>query len=325
MCLLRLQEINLTTLVSSILLATILSLYLLVYLLSHFPRKPYDEELLYLTNNGPNGLLKGTLCPVTNENEDNNILLSVVVPSYNETDRILLMLTEAIEYLIENFGEKWEILIVDDGSVDGTSEYCLKLASSTFNLKPDKLRVIKLTKNRGKGGAVRHGLLHIRGKYGLFADADGASKFSDVERLFEYMNGKDDAFIAIGSRSHMINTDAVVKRSFIRNFLMYGLHVLLFIFGIRSIKDTQCGFKLFNRKAILEIFPYLHNEGWIFDVEVLILAIRKKIPIKEIAISWHEVGGSKMDLAIDSIGMAKDLIVIRMAYFLGIYNDSVKC
>lgn len=74
-----------------------------------------------------------------------------------------------------------------------------------------------------------------------------------------------------------------------------------------------------------EIFPHLHTEGWIFDVEILILGIRKKIPIEEVAISWHEVDGSKMDLARDSVNMAKDLVVIRLAYILGIYSDRVAC
>ncbi|ODV98107.1 hypothetical protein PACTADRAFT_185492 [Pachysolen tannophilus NRRL Y-2460] len=170
----------------------------------------------------------------------------------------------------------------------------------------------------------------IRGSYGIFADADGASKFSDVEKLLDSIKqlDKNEPFInpaiAIGSRAHMVNTDAVVKRSFIRNFLMYGLHFLVFVFGIRTIKDTQCGFKLFNRASIDLIFPNMHTEGWIFDVEVLIIAIRKGILIKEVPISWHEVDGSKMDLARDSMNMAIDLVVTRLAYLLGVYKDHKK-
>lgn len=327
----KLRALDLNVLFVTVLLAVAASLYIVVYLLSHSPRKPFPEELKYLTNDGKGGTITGDLPDTVSEKKNlDDIELSVVVPSFNETGRILVMLSEAIEYLDKKLPGKWEIIIVDDGSRDGTSEYCLNLADEKFGLKPNQLRVVKLAKNRGKGGAVRHGLLHIRGKYGLFADADGASKFSDVGRMLDLIKKEERAnpngsAIAIGSRAHMVNTDAVVKRSFIRNFLMYGLHTLVFIFGIRSIKDTQCGFKLFNKSAVSEIFPHLHTEGWIFDVEILILGIRKKIPIEEVAISWHEVDGSKMDLARDSVNMAKDLVVIRLAYILGIYSDRVAC
>ncbi|CCD25461.1 dolichyl-phosphate beta-glucosyltransferase NDAI_0F01420 [Naumovozyma dairenensis CBS 421] len=311
------------------------SLYMLIYFLSHKPRAPHAEELQYMTINSSGEVVRGQLPSITSptSDEDENgkdILLSVVVPSYNETERIFRMLNEAIKYLNESMSNRWEILIVDDGSKDGTTEYCLKLAEEDFKLTKGELRVLKLLENRGKGGAVREGMLHIRGRYGLFADADGASKFSDVEKLIASVKNMEKTkdqnailpAIALGSRAHMVNTEAVIKRSFVRNCLMYGFHGLVYIFGIHSIKDTQCGFKLFNRKAIKDIFPYLHTEGWIFDVEILILAIRKNIRIFEIPISWHEVSGSKMDLAIDSIMMAKDLVVIRLAYFFGIYNDT---
>ena len=275
-------------------IAVVSFVYLAVFLLSHSPRKPFAEELTYKTNGLQGEIVSGQLSSVkTGSCNEDGIELSVVVPSYNEIGRILVMLTDSITYLQENMQHKWEILIVDDGSRDGTSEYCLDLAKNHFKLLPGQLRVVKLTQNRGKGGAVRHGLLHIRGKYGLFADADGASRFADVKKLLDAIQKHQDngkGAMAIGSRAHMVNTDAVVKRSFIRNFLMYGLHTLVFIFGIRSIKDTQCGFKLMDRAAIVQMLPYLHTEGWIFDVELLILALRKKIPIEEVAISWHEVG-----------------------------------
>lgn len=314
-------------------LIKIVAIYVLVYLLSHRPRDPYPEELKFMTIDGQGGVKNGEL-PNTEDkiDKDNNIELSVVIPSYNETKRILIMLMDAITYLNEHFNDKWEILIVDDGSTDGTSDYCIKLSKEKFNLKPDQLRIIKFVENRGKGGAVKHGMLHIRGKYGLFADADGASKFSDVGKLLDEIkiieskkkndNDKDlnTPAIVVGSRAHMVNTEAVIKRSLVRNCLMYGFHALVFIFGIRSIKDTQCGFKLFNRPAINEIFPYLRTEGWIFDVEILILALKKEMQIRELPISWHEVDGSKMNLKLDSLMMAKDLIIIRLSYMLGIYN-----
>lgn len=255
------------------------------------------------------------------ESAEDDIELSVVIPCFNETKRLKIMLEDAISHLSKTYKENFEIVLVDDGSKDGTSEYALDLAFDFFKLKPGQLRVVKLIKNRGKGGAVTHGIQYTRGKYAIFADADGASKFSDVSKLISSIENESGPAVAIGSRAHMVNSDAVVKRSFIRNFLMYSLHALVFVFGIRDIKDTQCGFKLFNKLAIREIFPYMHTEGWIFDVEILIIAMRKSIPIKEVAISWHEVDGSKVDLAKDSINMAIDLVVTRLAYLLGIYKD----
>ncbi|AAS53241.2 AFL133Cp [Eremothecium gossypii ATCC 10895] len=312
------------SLIGSLLLGGLLAAYTIVYLLSHSPRQAYPEELTYRTVGKDGVVAQHALESVLDEKAGTaGIELSVVVPSYNETGRIESMLQEAVDHLRKVHAGKWEILIVDDGSRDGTSEFCLELAQK-LQLEREQMRVVKFTKNRGKGGAVRHGMLHIRGKYGLFADADGASRFSDVEKLLRAIKEGEriqPGNVSIGSRSHMVKTDAVVKRSFIRNFMMYGLHTLVYIFGIRTIGDTQCGFKLFDRKAVQAIFPHLHTEGWIFDVEILILAARKGMKISEIPISWHEVGGSKMVLVKDSINMAIDLVVIRLAYIFGIYGD----
>lgn len=296
--------------------------YGLVILFSHQPRAALPKELLYATNDD-----QGMVHPLPEAinssrapKEAENVLLSVVVPCYNETSRLGRMVKEAVEYLDSHYSKQYEILVVDDGSSDGTAEYALELANS-LKLAPHVMRVVKLQKNRGKGGAVRHGLLHGSGKFMLFVDADGATQFSDVEKLLQNLQGQpsDKPAVAIGLRAHMVNTDAVVKRSFIRNFLMYGLHTLVFIFGIRKIQDTQCGFKMFNRPAVQLIFPHMHTERWIFDVEVLLLADLQNTPIAEIPVNWQEIDGSKVDLAKDSIQMAIDLVVTRLAYLLGVY------
>lgn len=298
--------------------------YAAVHVFSHSPRVPAASELTYITTAVSDVDPEPKPLPARDQlSAVDDIILSVVIPCYNETERLEIMLTEAISHLKTHYNSKWEIVIVDDGSKDGTASFALELAFKKFKLQPGELRVVQLVKNRGKGGAVTHGMQHTRGKYTVFADADGASKFSDVDRLITAVEKHDDKpALAIGSRAHMVKSDAVVKRSFIRNFLMYSLHTLVFIFGIRHIQDTQCGFKLFNRKAIKQIFPYMHTERWIFDVEILIIAIRKSIIIEEIPISWHEVDGSKVDLARDSINMAIDLVVTRLAYIFGIYRDN---
>jgi dolichyl-phosphate beta-glucosyltransferase len=90
--------------------------------------------------------------------------------------------------------------------------------------------------------------------------------------------------------------------------------------GIRKIKDTQCGFKMFTRRAVARVFPNMHVEGWIFDIEMLLLASWQDIPMVEVPITWHEVEGSKMSLLKDSIKMAVDLLIIRANYMLGIWK-----
>lgn len=303
-------------------LIVIISLiYGFVILFSHKPRLPEPKEGLYLTNIGSRNELFDLPPRITPNSvfKYEGIDISLIIPSYNEAKRITKMLDEAIVYLEKNHFEKFEILIIDDQSADKTVQVALDKADE-FKLKPHIMRVITLTKNRGKGGAVTHGLLHSRGKIALFADADGATLFPDIKNLLKYTESFKESTIAIGSRAHMVNTDAVVKRSFIRNFLMYGLHTLVFIFGIRDIQDTQCGFKMFNFEAIKNIFPHMHTERWIFDVEVLLLGEIQKMNMKEIAVNWTEIDGSKVDLARDSIAMAIDLVVTRLAYLLGIYK-----
>lgn len=287
--------------------------YGLLLLLTHTPRAPTPLELKYVTNGEtgtfdlPSRISRTTL-------PDSEVALTVVVPCYNETQRLASMLLDATAHLNVHYKDDFEILVIDDGSTDGTAAYALAEAER-LHLAPHVLRVVQLSANRGKGGAVTHGLLHGRGELLLFADADGATRFEDLARLKESI--KD---VAVGLRAHMVNTDAVVKRSFIRNFLMYGLHTLVFIFGIRSIKDTQCGFKLFTRAAVQKIFPCMHTERWIFDVEVLLLAELQGLHVSEVPVNWQEVDGLKVDLAKDLIQMAIDLMVTRIAYAVGIYN-----
>ncbi|KAK9315049.1 nucleotide-diphospho-sugar transferase [Lipomyces starkeyi] len=312
-------------------------LYIVVFIIARFPRNALASENTYKTTtqaravSAPRKLPHISEDPEDERQRDEKVAVSVVVPAYNETERLPIMLNEAVDVLEgwELAGEKvtYEILVVDDGSQDKTAEIALRFGEDKGVLE-DRIRVCKLEKNRGKGGAVAHGMQRSRGDYIIFADADGASQFSDIKTLHAALTSLTDSpsspAIALGSRAHMVKSEAVVKRSFIRNFLMYSLHTLLYVFGIRTIRDTQCGFKMFTRSAVSQIFPYMHNEGWIFDVEVLILAERKGIKVVEVPISWHEVPGSKMELARDSVNMAIDLVVIRCAYILGIYDDGRK-
>ena len=115
-----------------------------------------------------------------------------------------------------------------------------------------------------------------------------------------------------------------LQRSFIRNFLMYGLHTVLRIVGVGHIRDTQCGFKLFTRAAAQQIFPNQHLTTWIFDVELLLLAKQLGIPVEEVPIEWHEVPGSKLNVMKDSLHMLRDLLVLRANMLLGRWKIGLK-
>jgi dolichyl-phosphate beta-glucosyltransferase len=276
--------------------------------------------------------------------------LTVVIPAYNETARLPSMLATTIAHLQSTSTtppsktKTYEIIIVDDGSSDDTSTVSLDLARQ---YPRSDIRVVTLEKNLGKGGAVRHGMLSGRGNRLLMVDADGASRFEDLELLWKAMDELapgNGAAMAIGSRAHLVKTEAVVKvqyhlfhalvlgltrspfryqRSFLRNVLMYGLHTILRIMGVGHIRDTQCGFKLFSRAAAQQIFPMQHLTTWIFDVELLLLAKHLRIPVAEVAVEWHEVAGSKLNVVTDSLQMLRDLLVLRVNHLLGRWQTPV--
>ncbi|XP_067040738.1 dolichyl-phosphate beta-glucosyltransferase-like [Acropora muricata] len=257
--------------------------------------------------------------------EEGSIDLAVIVPSYNEEERLPIMMNETLEYLENEKKNKpsftYEIIVVDDGSRDETSKVALEYVKK---YGVHKIRLLTLEKNRGKGGAVRIGVLSSRGRRILMVDADGASKFSDLSRLqiaLEDLNGKkgNKAVIVCGSRSHL-QDEAVAERSFLRNFLMYGFHFLVWSLCVRGIKDTQCGFKLFTRPAALLTFSALHVERWAFDVELLYIAQQLKIPLVEVAINWKEIDGSKMIPFWSWLQMGKDLLLISLRYVVGAWK-----
>lgn len=281
----------------------------------------YDSEKYFLNE-------KQEKCLFPSINDPASVELSVIVPAYNEDERLPMMMDEALEYLEERKKKlksfTYEVIVVDDGSKDKTTQtaqsYCNKYGS-------DKIRVLTLAKNRGKGGAIRLGMFSARGRYLLFADADGASKFSDFTKLENEMkNMKKDSSnraVVCGSRAHL-EEESIAQRSFFRTILMKGFHFVVWFLCVRGIKDTQCGFKLLTREAAVLLFSNLHVERWAFDVDMLFLAQYFNIPVGEVAINWTEIEGSKMVPVFSWIQMGKDIILIRLRYLLGAWKITEK-
>ncbi|XP_057676714.1 dolichyl-phosphate beta-glucosyltransferase isoform X1 [Corythoichthys intestinalis] len=277
----------------------------------------HDEEKRFITAAGSEELFPSLRDPPSVE-------LSVVVPAYNEELRMPVMLDEALEYLESRRKRRasfdYEVIVVDDGSKDKTTQVALRY---TEMYGADKVRVLTLVKNRGKGGAVRMGTLSSRGRLILMADADGATKFADLEKVEEGLRQlspkPDNMAVSCGSRAHL-EQEALAQRSMFRNFLMRGFHFLVWFLCVRGIRDTQCGFKIFTREAALRIFSSLHVERWAFDVELLYIAQRYKIPVAEVAVNWTEIEGSKLVPFWSWLQMGRDLVFIRLRYLTGAWK-----
>ncbi|KAL7300245.1 hypothetical protein TKK_0006884 [Trichogramma kaykai] len=308
----------------ALLTVAIAMVYLLCKYTEAYPNvHRYDEEK-YFTN--PN-TGKKVAFPSIDENWSVNI--SVIVPAYNEETRLHPMLNDCLKYLEEKSrsGVSYEIIIVSDGSTDKTVE-----VAESYAKKYNTIRVLALTKNRGKGGAVRLGMLSARGSVMLFADADGATTFSDLDKLneslrsilgFDYINspGKtaESHAIVCGSRAHL-EEEEKAKRSLFRLFLMYGFHFLVWLLCVRSVHDTQCGFKLLTRASARLVFTALHVERWAFDVEMLYIAEVLNLPITEVAVEWQEIDGSKIVPVWSWLQMGRDLGLISLRYKLGAWK-----
>eukprot|EP00800_Vazella_pourtalesii_P021796 TRINITY_DN823_c0_g1_i1.p1 TRINITY_DN823_c0_g1~~TRINITY_DN823_c0_g1_i1.p1 ORF type:complete len:331 (-),score=50.34 TRINITY_DN823_c0_g1_i1:162-1154(-) len=265
----------------------------------------------------------GKRIPFPSIHDPPSLSMSIIVPSYKEEARLPIMLDEAMDYLQSRAKREpdftYEIIVVDDGSTDSTTEVALGYSSRYGS---EKIRVLTLTKNRGKGGAVRLGTLSARGQLVLFADADAATDIRDLDRMEKRLHeitDKDGLGMTIGSRVHL-QDDAIAKRNFFRSLLMYIFNYCVFILCVRNIKDTQCGFKLFTRKTAARIFMCIHVERWAFDVEVLYIAQKLNIPIGEVAVNWKEVDGSKVVPILTGMQMARDIFFIRMRYSFSIWK-----
>jgi len=237
--------------------------------------------------------------------------LTIVIPAYNEEARLEPTLRAYLDHCRAT-RRAAELIVVDDGSRDGTSQVVEQLTDEY-----PELRLIRLAENRGKGFAVRSGVVNARGKLILFADADGATPLGELDRLEQAIaNGAD---VAIGSRA-LDGTGVEVRARLHRRVIGRAFHMLVETLTVHSIRDTQCGFKLFREPVAHELFARMRMNGFSFDVEVLMMAQRQGYRIAEVPVNWTHQPGSKVNLVLDSARMARDLFIIRGRYVRGEYN-----
>ena len=233
--------------------------------------------------------------------------ISIIIPAFNEEKRLPSTLKTVKEYLARSPWEFSEIVVVDDGSRDGTAAVAEAAGA----------RVLRNPGNRGKGYTVRHGMLEARGEWALFTDADLSSPIDELEKLWKAVQ-QDGARGAIGSRAldrHLIG----VHQPAFREIMGRVFNLVMRVVTGLHFSDTQCGFKLFETGAAQEIFRRQLLDGFGFDVEVLFIAKRLGFRTLEVPVRWNDVAGTKVSM-IRGIMAFLDPLKVRWNGIIGKYK-----
>jgi dolichyl-phosphate beta-glucosyltransferase len=240
-------------------------------------------------------------------------MISIVIPAYNEEIR----LSQYLDSILSYFGQKnrtYEVLVVDDGSTDFTAAIIKRFAKNNSRVK-----LVQLPHNRGKGFAVKTGMLQACGRLRLFTDADGATPIEELEKLERKIESGAD--VAIASRALHSDSCSVIAKAH-RKVIGAVFNFIVRTFAVKGIRDTQCGFKLFTAESASAVFPLQRIDGFGFDVEILFIAEKKGLSIYEVPVNWSDVKGTKVRLIRDSINMFYDVIRVRVGWLRGAYRSN---
>ena len=235
--------------------------------------------------------------------------LSIVIPAYNEEPRLAVTLRRILEYL-EAQAIPAEVIIVDDGSTDGTAA-----VAAEWQPKFPGLRLVSNGRNRGKGYSVRHGMREARGRGVLFTDADLSAPIEEADKLLAALGGYE---VAIGSRAVDRSLIAVHQSAFREMAGRVFNAIVRAVTGLEFL-DTQCGFKAFLREPSRIVFEQQHTERFGFDPEILFLARRHGLRIVEIPVRWAHDPHTKVHVLRDSLQMFAEVLAIRWNWLLGRY------
>jgi dolichyl-phosphate beta-glucosyltransferase len=225
--------------------------------------------------------------------------LSVVIPAYNESRRLAPTLHRVVDYLRRE-GRPFEVLVVDDGSTDDTSE-----VASSF--EPHGVRVLRQPVNRGKGAVLKAGVLESRGREVLLVDADLSTPIEEVEKLRPHLS---EAKLVIGSRAAE-GAQITKRQPLMRELMGRTFNLLIRLLGVRGLRDTQCGFKLLDGDVARRLFQELTIERFAYDVELVLLARRHGYRVAEVGVVWADSPQSRVDPMKDSMRMLLDVVRIR--------------
>ena len=235
--------------------------------------------------------------------------LSVVIPAFNEAARIGRTLAELRTQLTDYLPD-WEIRVVDDGSADDTPRIVEQLSAQ------DPRVVLQREPHRGKGGAVRAGLMGASAGLRFMCDADLAMPVRELGGFLSLVPTHCD--IAVGSREG-VGARRVGEPAY-RYWMGRIFNGLVRATALDGIQDTQCGFKLFTAQAVERVFPLTTIDGWAFDIEVLFIARRQGLQVQELPIEWHYGEQSQVSGVTDPIRMVRDLLKIRANGARGMYD-----
>ncbi len=240
--------------------------------------------------------------------------LSIVIPAYNESARIEATLARVMSCVDEQ-GWDAEVLVIDDGSSDNTSEIVQRWMDDHT-----RLHLIKNPGNRGKGYSVRNGLLQAAGEIVMFTDADLSAPMEEAALLMQAI--EEGADVAIGSR-WMDRARQTIHQPLYRQF--FGRCFNAITRGVMGLpfKDTQCGFKAFRREPAQVIFRLQRIERWGFDPEILFIARKLKYKIREVPVTWGHDERSRMSYLKDGMKMLEEMAVIRYNSMAGRYDEAI--
>ena len=234
---------------------------------------------------------------------ESRVDLSVVVPAYNEAGRLAPGLRRAVEYLAGR-GRPYELLVVDDGSRDATATVAAAFADQG-------VRVIRHERNRGKGAAVRTGVLASRGERVLISDADFSTPIEEVEKLEARLG--DGTPLVLGSRG-LATSQVQQHQPFYRELMGRTFNLVIRMAGVRGIRDTQCGFKLAVGDVGRSLFSDLTLDGFAWDVEMIWLARRRGYGVAEVGVVWINSPDSRVDPIRSSLSMLRDVLLMRLRH-----------
>lgn len=229
------------------------------------------------------------------------IHLSVVIPAYNEEKRLPQTLDSVLDFLKQQ-PYRSEVIVSDDGSTDKTAQV------AEPKLRDFPHRILATPQNKGKGHAVRQGMLAASGEYILFMDADLSTPISEVSRFLSHL--KKDQDVVIGSRA-LSESQVEIHQNFFREAMGKIFNRIARLWTFKDVHDSQCGFKCFRRAAAQELFTAQKLDGFSFDVEIVYLAQKFGLRLLELPVVWRNSPQSRVQVFRDPILMFFDILRIR--------------